>query len=403
MTVQYKQFRIGDILHRINVAKIPYRISEMPKIPCGEYVIPAIACGSQNQGIACYVPETNVTVLQNVISIAANGDGYAFWQPNKFTIIQDAYAVERSDGVPFTESTALFFVAGLQKLLDQSFGWNNKSGWNKIKECSLALPVTPDGTPDWDYMQQRIKELEQQRIKELEQYLIATGLNDYELTDEDRKTLSLSCAGSYEKSDNEAASGMRKEMREFRIGDLFESYLGNIDIQRSDINGCGVPVVSSGEQNLGVIGMTNIEARIFPPGTITVDMFGNAYYRDFSYKMVTHARVFSLSLKGERDTMSKELGMFLTSSMKFLKHMFSFSNMATFDKCFSLRLKLPIQTDLSGSPIIDQDRKYHSDGFIPDFEYMERYIKAIEKIVIKDVVKYKDEMIEKMKDVVASK
>ena len=40
-------------------------------------------------------------------------------------------------------------------------------------------------------MQERIEELEQERIEELEQYLVATGLNDYELTDEDIKTLSL--------------------------------------------------------------------------------------------------------------------------------------------------------------------------------------------------------------------
>ena len=41
-------------------------------------------------------------------------------------------------------------------------------------------------------MQERIAELEQERIAELEQYLIATGLNDYTLTDDDIKTLSLS-------------------------------------------------------------------------------------------------------------------------------------------------------------------------------------------------------------------
>lgn len=40
-----------------------------------------------------------------------------------------------------------------------------------------------------------------------------------------------------------------------------------------------------------------------------------------------------------------------------------------------------------------------SDG-TPDFDYMERYIRAIEKIVIADVVKYKDKVIETTKKVV---
>ena len=64
-------------------------------------------------------------------------------------------------------------------------------------------------------------------------------------------------------------------------------------------------------------------------------------------------------------------------------------------------LSLPIQTDTEGNPIIDTKCKYHSDGYIPDWDFMEKYIKAIEKIVIADVVKYKDAMISKTKEVVA--
>ena len=40
-----------------------------------------------------------------------------------------------------------------------------------------------------------------------------------------------------------------------------------------------------------------------------------------------------------------------------------------------------------------------SDG-TPDFEYMERYIRAMEKVVIADMVKYKDNVIETTKKVV---
>ena len=38
-------------------------------------------------------------------------------------------------------------------------------------------------------MQDHIAELEQDHIAELEQYLIAAGLNDYELTEEDKSVL----------------------------------------------------------------------------------------------------------------------------------------------------------------------------------------------------------------------
>lgn len=63
-------------------------------------------------------------------------------------------------------------------------------------------------------------------------------------------------------------------------------------------------------------------------------------------------------------------------------------------------ISLPIQMDASGDPVIDPDKTYHPDGFVQDWKYMENYIRAIEKIVIADVVDWKDEMIKKMKEVV---
>ena len=54
-----------------------------------------------------------------------------------------------------------------------------------------------------------------------------------------------------------------------------------------------------------------------------------------------------------------------------------------------LTFNLPILTNDKNEPIIDKECKYHPDGYVPNFDYMEKYIKVIEKIVIADVVKYK--------------
>ena len=62
---------------------------------------------------------------------------------------------------------------------------------------------------------------------------------------------------------------------------------------------------------------------------------------------------------------------------------------------------LPIKTDTTNNPIIDPEHKYHPEGYIPDWDFMEKYIKAIEKIVIADVVKWKDEMIAKTKTIIS--
>ena len=40
-------------------------------------------------------------------------------------------------------------------------------------------------------------------------------------------------------------------------------------------------------------------------------------------------------------------------------------------------IKLPIQRNLKGDPIIDASKKYSKEGYIPDWTFMENYIKAL--------------------------
>lgn len=95
--------------------------------------------------------------------------------------------------------------------------------------------------------------------------------------------------------------------------------------------------------NKGIMGKSSVEARIFDSNTITIDMFGNAYFRDFNYKMVTHARVFSLKF------IEKELGicegLYITSQLHFLKSLFEYNNMASWKKVKKIKITLPCKND----------------------------------------------------------
>ncbi|EAL4139150.1 hypothetical protein DMN64_07110, partial [Campylobacter upsaliensis] len=145
--------------------------------------------------------------------------------------------------------------------------------------------------------------------------------------------------------------------KEFKIGDLFDSKNGNFDIQKTHLNNKGHQVVSAGLENSGVIGKTDIKAKIFPKNTLTCDMFGNVFYRDFEYKMVTHARVMCLHPNFE---LNKKIGLYIVSAMNYLKFIFSFANMATWSKIENLIISLPILNDTIA------------------FTYMESYIKELE-------------------------
>lgn len=99
------------------------------------------------------------------------------------------------------EKCCLYVISCIRKSAGN--GWNYAVKFNRalVKELSIELPVVESADVDheytvddinYEYMQERISELEQERISELDAYLAASGLDDYELTDEDKEILSLS-------------------------------------------------------------------------------------------------------------------------------------------------------------------------------------------------------------------
>ena len=139
---------------------------------------------------------------------------------------------------------------------------------------------------------------------------------------------------------------------------LFNGTNGDFDIKQKHINDKGNYVITSGIKNNGILGKTNVKAKVFNSKTITVDMFGFAFYRNFKYKLVTHARVFSLEPKFK---ISKNQGLFLSSLFHFINKKFGYENMCTWGKIKETKIQLPIK---------------HNEI---DFEFMENFIDDLEK------------------------
>ena len=140
--------------------------------------------------------------------------------------------------------------------------------------------------------------------------------------------------------------------------ELFENSNGDFDIQKTHINDLGDYVITAGLSNNGILGKTDIKAKIFNANTITIDMFGNAFYRQFRYKMVTHARVFSLK---SIFSITQRQGIFLSSAMYFLKYNFGYENMCSWAKIKQEKISLPVK----------KDREI-------DFAFMEDFISQLE-------------------------
>lgn len=117
----------------------------------------------------------------------------------------------------------------------------------------------------------------------------------------------------------------------------------------------------------GVLGKSDISAKIFPQNTLTVDMFGNVFYRAFEYKMVTHARVFALIPKVK---ISQNQLLFASNSLKYLSKVFEYGNMCTWQKIKNLNIRLPIK-----------------DNAI-DVKFMENFIIKLQASKMQELKKY---------------
>lgn len=149
---------------------------------------------------------------------------------------------------------------------------------------------------------------------------------------------------------------------------MFESFNGDFDIQKKHINEKGEFVITAGLSDNGILGKTDVKAKIFGENTITIDMFGYAFYRPFKYKMVTHARVFSLYPKFK---ITKNHGLFIANSFHFFKYKFGYENMCSWNKIKHENIKLPINLK---SEI--------------DFEFMENFIAELEAERIAELEAY---------------
>lgn len=149
--------------------------------------LPATTAVVSNNQIGKYISPIGATILSNVFSATANGFGKAFYQPREFTVLQDSYAFTFKDKI-IDPNDCYAFILGVLNKIYVKYNWSNKSGWNKIKNEYIKLPIK-ENKIDWTFIKQINAELEAQHIAELEAYLKVTGLKNFELTDEEQKAI----------------------------------------------------------------------------------------------------------------------------------------------------------------------------------------------------------------------
>ena len=167
-SIEWGVFRLNELFEKIKVKSLKYKTSELPNKPTGKFILPALTAGVKNQGLNNFVPVVDATILNNVISISANGanTGVTFYQSKNFTVLQDAYALKwKYSNDLLSDNQYLYLTSLISKTIFKQYEWTNKAGWEKIKLSTILLPIK-NNEIDYGFMQNFTKIIQKLIIKD---------------------------------------------------------------------------------------------------------------------------------------------------------------------------------------------------------------------------------------------
>lgn len=289
--------------------------------------------------------------------------GFAFYRPFRYKMVTHARVFNLVPKFNITDAQGLFIVNSLH-FLNQSYGYENMCSWAKIQNKKIRLPKK-NNKIDFDFMESFIAELEAERIAELSAYLTVSGLDNYELSSEERQAV-----------DDYSNLVWQK----FNVKELFGESTRGKRLKSDDRIKGTLPFVTAGEADEGISAFIGNDVEVFSKNTTTIDMFGSAKYRNYDYGADDHIAVV------HTENLSKYAAIFVTTACHKAAHTGEFHYGHNFYAKDADKLNISL-------PVKDNE---------PDFAFMQTLISAIQKLAIKDVVLYTDKNIAATKAVVSS-
>lgn len=371
----FKEFLVSEILEVEQTKSVPAKANLI------NGNIPYVTRTAFNNGYMRTCGNSDKINKGNCITIGAES-GIAFYQPVDFVAGNRIFRLSRKG----LEEKEYIYLTSILNIQSKKYSYSNPRNPDKIKIEKIYLPVIPSPDKkhkytvediDWEHMKKRIAELERERIAELEAYLQVAGLENYELTEEDEKVLLEKPA-----------------FKKFVLETLFykvdlkrikKTFKKNEDISKEKTAEYSLPLINAKNGNNGIMYYGRIEdweseehcIDIVSDGAVST---GNVYPQPQKTGVLYNAYMIKLN----EDIRSENVLIYISKSIeKVIKEKFSYDNKAIWEKVKTNIIELPVNS--SGTP---------------DFDYMERYINALEKLVIADVVKYKDKVVETSKRII---
>ena len=318
-----------------------------------------------NNGIANHISQAPIH-KGNTISLSYNGSvGEAFYQKDPYWATDDVNVLY-SKYEKFNEQIGLF-IATVLRQEKYKFSYGRKWTLDNMNITIIKLPAqrNDDGTiyldtskkysddgyvPDWEWMENYIKSLHHKPL---------TTKN---------------------KTDDVLLFNMN-EWQEFRFGNLISSINKSKALNKDDLietnnkkhsiryitrtgenNGCELLV------DISTVDKTYIQDK----NAISIgDTTATCFYQDEDFITGDHMVIV------RAEWLNKPLGLYVTSILNKEQYKYSYGRAFLMDRIKDTIIKLPIVRNSDKLPVIDESKRYSEQGYLPDWQWMEKYMKSL--------------------------
>ena len=340
MTEQ-KFFKLSDIFE-IKTSKCIHENG----LKQGAGTIPYITRTSLNNGVLKFVCSQRIEKLNpgNVITIGVDTQT-VFYQKQAFYCGNNVLSLS-SENVD--QYIGVFIVGILDQIVKKKYNYGYGASLTRIKNLEIKLPSTPDGNPDWEFMESYIREQYREVIQE--------RINELEKRKPDAPTMPRNIEEIQATAD-------------FPLGQVFDVKMSK-SINNNKLNSTpgNIPYITRTGLNNGILKFVceqGIE-KLNPGNVITIGVDTQTV---FYQKQAFYCGNNVLSLSSEN--VDQYIGVFIVGILdQIVKKKYNYGYGATLTRIKNLEIPLPITTDGK-----------------PDWEFMSDYIKTQFQIVFEEELK----------------
>ena len=223
---------------------------------------------------------------------------------------------------------------------------------NTFLNMKISLPIK-NNQISFIYIYDFIEYLNIEPLDKVKLYVEENNLSDLLLTEDEENSLKIFNSVKWE---------------EYSFQELFNNIVQGRRLKKDDQIPGKLPFVMSGTTNTGVIDYIGNDVRVFPKNSLTIDIFGNVFYRNYSYGMGDDTGAFW----NDNYLISKNSMLFIATVIQnSLEGKFDYGNKLRSSQSLNFRIKLPTTTQNE-----------------PDYAYMEYLITALQKSIAKRLINY---------------